>query len=167
MEPVFDQSIAQEIKSNKPPPRKKLREHLKDITKLKGNPTHIAFSFALGIFIGFSPFYGLHTIIALIFVYFFRLNALTTVVGAWVNMPFTAPFVYALCYAVGSWMSGSISKKTYVWTELNWELFWIRFGEIAWQITLGWIIIGTIASILGFLILRASIIYYRNIKSKR
>jgi hypothetical protein len=56
---------------------------------------------ATGVFIGVTPFYGLHTLLALGVAYVFRLNKAATITGAWLNLPWFAPFVYAFCLRLG------------------------------------------------------------------
>jgi hypothetical protein len=56
---------------------------------------------AAGVFIGVTPFYGLHTLLALAAAYVFRLNKVATITGAWLNLPWFAPFVYGFCFRLG------------------------------------------------------------------
>lgn len=65
---------------------------------------------AVGVFIGITPFFFLHTILALVVAFVFRLNKAATITGAWINLPWFAPFVYAFCLELGrAMLSGDFS----------------------------------------------------------
>jgi uncharacterized protein (DUF2062 family) len=65
------------------------KDKFKSIFKVK-EPTHrIALAFALGVFVGISPFLGLHYVGAFFLAWLFRLNRLVALVGVSVNNPWT------------------------------------------------------------------------------
>jgi uncharacterized protein (DUF2062 family) len=65
---------------------------------------------AVGVFIGVTPFYGLHTLLALLAAWVFGLNKAATITGAWLNLPWFAPFVYAFCFRLGeAVLTGDVS----------------------------------------------------------
>src|SRR5262249_61885559 len=74
-----------------------LRERATHVLHLDEEPSRLAAGMATGVFIGVTPFYGLHTLIALGAAYVFRLNKAATITGAWLNLPWFAPFVYGFC----------------------------------------------------------------------
>lgn len=56
-------------------------------------PRRTAAAFTLGVFIGFSPLFGLHTLLAVVLAFALGLNRVATVAGAYVNLPwFVAPY---------------------------------------------------------------------------
>ena len=60
------------------------------------DPTwRLALSLAVGVFISFTPFYGLQTLLAVGIAMLCRLNRAATVAGAWLNLPWFAPLIYA------------------------------------------------------------------------
>jgi uncharacterized protein (DUF2062 family) len=74
-------------------------------------PRRLAAAMGVGVFIGITPVYGLHTVMALLAAYVFRLNAPVTVTGAWLNLPWFAPFVYGFCLALGeALLSGDFGR---------------------------------------------------------
>ena len=77
------------------------REHARGVLHLDEEPSRLATGMAVGVFIGCTPFYGLHTLLALLVAVIFRLNKVATVTGAWINLPFFAPFVYAFALRLG------------------------------------------------------------------
>ena len=52
------------------------RSLLKQVLHLQESPQRTALAFAIGVFIGFSPAYGLHTVMVLICSWALRLNFL-------------------------------------------------------------------------------------------
>ena len=80
---------------------RRLRERATAVLHLDEEPSRLAAGMAVGVFIGITPFYGLHTLIALGAAYVFRLNKAATITGAWLNLPWTAPFVYGFSLTLG------------------------------------------------------------------
>jgi uncharacterized protein (DUF2062 family) len=86
------------------------RERVRGVLHLDEEPSRLATAMAVGVFIGFTPFYGLHTLLALLVAFLFRLNKVAIVTGAWINLPWFAPFVYAFCLRLGeAVLSGDFS----------------------------------------------------------
>lgn len=68
---------------------------------LDDRPWRIALALAVGVFISCTPFYGLQTILSILVATILRLNRAVTVAGAWLNLPWFAPFVYAGALKLG------------------------------------------------------------------
>lgn len=80
------------------------------VLHLDEEPSRLAAGMAVGVFIGVTPFFFLHTILALLVAFVFRLNKAATITGAWINLPWFAPFVYAFCLELGkAILSGDFS----------------------------------------------------------
>jgi uncharacterized protein (DUF2062 family) len=80
---------------------RRFREHVTSVLHLDEEPSRLATAMAVGVFIGFTPFFFMHTILALVVAFVFRLNKVATVTGAWLNLPWFAPFLYAFCLELG------------------------------------------------------------------
>jgi uncharacterized protein (DUF2062 family) len=63
-----------------------------------------ALALGLGVFIGASPFWGLHFLMCLLAARFLGLNAVTMYAGAQITYPIFAPFVYFAEIQVGRWI---------------------------------------------------------------
>ena len=70
--------------------------------RLKGEPVTIARGFSIGVFVGMTPFFGIHSLISVSLSLIFRANPLASLLGIQVTNVFTAPLLYALSYKVGS-----------------------------------------------------------------
>ena len=60
---------------------RRLRERATHVLHLDEEPSRLAMGMAVGVFIGVTPFYGLHTLLALAAAYVFRLNKAATITG--------------------------------------------------------------------------------------
>ncbi|MBI2204633.1 MAG: DUF2062 domain-containing protein [Candidatus Rokubacteria bacterium] len=82
--------------------RLRLRDRLHALLQLDDPPWRTALALALGVFIGCTPFWFFQTVMALVLATVFRLNRVTTVTGAWLNLPWVAPFVYGAALKIGT-----------------------------------------------------------------
>lgn len=69
---------------------------------LEDPPWRIALALAVGVFISCTPTFGIQTLLAIAVAAIFRLNRAATVMGAWMNLPWLSPFVYAGALKVGA-----------------------------------------------------------------
>ena len=125
----------------------KLKQQFKKVLSLDAHPGHIAAGFAAGGFISFTPFFGLHTPLAIALAFIFRINKLACITGAWVNTPLTIVPVLAASYKLGVVLQGETMK------ELSFKnLDWHSLQPYAKSILLGSSIIGFVAAIAGYFI---------------
>lgn len=83
---------------------KHLKVRLLAVLHLDDAPPQIALGLAVGVFISCTPLYGLHTLLAIVASVLFQLNKVATITGAWVNLPWFAPFVYGFSLKVGEFL---------------------------------------------------------------
>src|SRR6266480_3372756 len=68
-------------------------------------PERTALAFSVGVFIGFSPVLGLHTIIATLVAFLFRFNKVAIYLGTYINNPFlTLVPIILVSYAIGAFL---------------------------------------------------------------
>ena len=90
-------------------------------------PERTAASFAIGIAIGFSPFFGLHTAIGLLVAFALNLNRVAMLVGIYLHLPWLIPPYYASTTAFGAWLTGThmppdfLPKLESVWHVGTWR----------------------------------------------
>lgn len=84
-----------------------LRAAFRRLLALDDPPERTALAFSVGVFIAFSPFLGLHTIMATVLAFAFRFNKVAIYSGTFVNNPFLTlvPIILA-SYAVGALVTG-------------------------------------------------------------
>lgn len=136
--------------------RDKLKQKFNKILSLDAHPGHIAVGFAVGVFISFTPFFGLHTPLAIAFAFLFRLNKLTCITGAWVNTPLTMAPVLVASYNLGRFLRGKPSKelafKWLEWHHLEPLEKWQHIQPYAKSILLGSSIIGFVVAVAAYFI---------------
>lgn len=84
-----------------------LRRALRNLLNLDDPPERTALAFAIGVFIGFSPLLGLHTILAAVVSVVWRLNKVAVITGSFLNNPWTIAPVIAASWAIGNLIIGS------------------------------------------------------------
>ena len=141
----------------------------KRFLKIRGKPREIARGFALGLFVGMTPFFGLHTVIAVPLAALFKWNKISAAISVWFTNAATAPIIYSITYLVGARILGI--QKGFNWTDINsfsavYQLI-LKTPEIVWAMIVGGVVLGLPLSIAGyyiiFLILKR---YQENIKIK-
>ncbi len=138
--------------------------------KIRGNPREIALGFALGIFVGMSPYMGMHMVISVFFAALFKWNKISAAIGAWISNPATAPFIYSITYFIGSKVvkakSGVdlLDEDMGIKTLLELITHTPKFFMI---LTIGGAILGIPVAIISYFIAYNAIVTYReNIKVK-
>jgi len=84
----------------------KIREKIHEAISAETDERSLAAGFAVGVFFSFTPLLSLHMVLALIVAVVFRFNKVATIAGAWVNNPYTMPFVFYGCFRFGEWILG-------------------------------------------------------------
>jgi uncharacterized protein len=79
-----------------------VRRWLNELLHIEDTPERTAAAFALGVFFGFSPFLGLHTLLAVALAFLFNLNRVAVVLGVYSNVPWTIAAYYTFTTMVGS-----------------------------------------------------------------
>jgi uncharacterized protein (DUF2062 family) len=83
-----------------------IRRWLDTLLHIEDTPERTAAAFALGVFFGFSPFLGFHTILALIFAFFLNLNRVAVLLGVYSNLPLVIAPYYASVTMIGAKITG-------------------------------------------------------------
>ena len=82
--------------------------HLKDLLKkllhIEDTPERTALAFSVGIFVGFSPFLGFHTLTGLAIAFLFKLNRVAMLLGVWLNTPWWLVPYYTVATWLGMWV---------------------------------------------------------------
>src|SRR5437660_11940927 len=70
-----------------------VRRWLDVLLHVDDSPEHTAAAFALGVFFGFSPFLGLHTLLGITFAFLLNVNRVAVLLGVYSNLPwFLGPY---------------------------------------------------------------------------
>ena len=148
-------------------------------------PSKIALGLAVGIFISCTPFYGLHTLLAIAVALALRINKAVTVTGAWLNLPWFAPFVYGLALRLGELVLGQerrVPMEQGRWAELRASLWppysWAdltqtlsSYSDLLFEaskaLLIGSLLVGLVAGTVTYLVALAAIRELRRDRSSR
>ena len=82
------------------------------LARLPGSAYSIAGGFACGAAMSFTPFVGLHFVLAGILAWTLRANIIASIIGTAVGNPWTFPFIWTWLYQTGTWMVSSERLET-------------------------------------------------------
>ena len=127
--------------------KKSVREFFMEyIVNSKDSNAVLAFSVALGLFIGVTPIWGWQIVTAFGLAHLFKLNKFVTVTASNISLPPMLPFIIFLSYMIGGWVLGVNVSNLHYSSGLG--LQWIK--ENLLQYLLGSLILGLmLALVLG------------------
>ena len=114
------------------------------VLQLDDPPWRIALALAVGVFISCTPTFGFQTLLAILIATLARLNRAATVTGAWLNLPWMAPFVYAGALKLGHvvvpdrgglggfWLMLMVGT-TIVGVAAAAVTYFVSFGALSWR----------------------------------
>lgn len=82
-----------------------LRRGLEALLRIDDTPQRTAAAYAVGVFFGFSPFLGLHTLLGLAAAFVFRLNRVAVILGVYSNLPWILVPYYTFATIFGSFVT--------------------------------------------------------------
>lgn len=102
--------------------KQKINEFAERIKQIKGDPNFIAAGMAIGIFVGITPTFPFHTVLAIGLAYILRASKVAAAIGVWIGNPLTIPFIYLGSYKTGALILGTslpYDAKFTTFTELT------------------------------------------------
>ncbi len=79
-----------------------MRQWLDQMLHTHDTPERTAAAFALGVFLGFSPLLGFHTLLGLVLAFALNLNRVAVLLGIYSNLPWILPAYYTVATGVGA-----------------------------------------------------------------
>jgi len=138
----------------------RMRQRLDQMLHTHDTPERTAAAFALGVFFGFSPLLGFHTVLGLVFAFALNLNRVAVLLGIYSNLPWILPAYYTLATMAGAAIL-RVPLKPKLLRELTKTLAdasWADFRMIAHALTpLAWSYV--LGSTLGAIVL--ALVAYR------
>lgn len=131
--------------------RGKIRQKLIDVIAGSSDERSVAAGFAVGVFFSFTPLVTLHMVFALIVSFVFRFNKVATMVGVWVNNPYTMPFVFYGCFRLGETILG-MSVPPPSFESYTLQTILKAALPYAAPLFLGTTIVGLVAAAMGYLV---------------
>jgi uncharacterized protein len=125
-------------------------------------PERTALAFSIGVFIAFSPFLGLHTIMATAVAFLFRFNKIAIYSGTFINNPFLTliPIIIA-SYAVGAFILGrplripdeglELLENPRIFSGDYYRLLFVQsWSSIVWPFSVGAMALSVVCSLLAY-----------------
>jgi uncharacterized protein len=84
----------------------RIRRWLEQLLHTHDTPQRTAAAYAVGVFFGFSPMLGIHTILGLACAFLFGLNRVAVVLGVYSNLPWVLPAYYMVATIGGAALLG-------------------------------------------------------------
>jgi uncharacterized protein (DUF2062 family) len=147
------------------------RSVFRRLLALDDPPERTALAFAVGVFIAFSPFLGLHTILATLVAFLFRFNKIAIYTGTFLNNPFLTlvPIILA-SYGLGARLLGrpvrlpraalELLKDSHPLTLAYWHELFAHGWDILLPFAVGGLVLSVVCSLVAypvtFRLLRAS-----------
>ena len=128
----------------------RLRSMLRQLLHLDESPHRTAFAFALGVFITFSPLYGIHLALIGLCAWLFRLNAVAMFAGALVNNPWTLVPTLGGTLWLGCWLTGVSSAPTLDWQDLSARAVYDQMRPYAVPFLVGGLVVSTVAAAVSY-----------------
>jgi uncharacterized protein (TIGR03546 family) len=144
-----------------------LQRHSLRLLAIRDTPNAIAGSVAIGIFFGFTPLFGLKTLLSIFFAWLTRCNILAAVIAVTLHdiaIPFM-PVLYRWEYKVGYWLLSNPHEWPPSLKQLHWDAHvwwsWTTFLTVGKPLLLGSLIIGAPVALLAFIVTKTFIVRHR------
>ena len=143
------------------PHRRSFRTLVRHVLHLQESPRRTALAFAIGIFIAFSPAYGLHTAMVVLCTWLFGLNFVALLTGAFINNPWTIVPILGATYWTGAWSLGHTETPMFNWTDLSFSGIYEQVAPYLVPFALGGIVLSVISALLAYPLAYLLILRYR------
>jgi hypothetical protein len=155
----------------------RFKDLLKKLLHIEDTPERTALAFSIGIFLGFSPFLGLHTLTGLAIAFLFKLNRVAILLGVWSNTPWWLVPYYTLATWLGMWMVRfridwatlegmfQFGKEKGFLTSEFWMQIASQWGHLTSFLT-GSLILALILSLIAYPLSLRGIRFYRSQKQR-
>jgi hypothetical protein len=132
---------------------------LEQLLHTHDTPARTAFAYGLGVFFGFSPVLGLHTILAVLFAFALNLNRVAVLLGVYSNLP----WILVPYYSLATWLGATIlglevppgvvealvsSLENRSWTDFRTAA--VNLTPFLWAFTLGSTLGATLLSLIAY-----------------
>jgi len=137
------------------------RATFRRLLALDDPPERTALAFSIGVFVAFSPFLGLHTILATSIAFIFRFNKLAIYSGTFINNPFLTlvPIIVA-SYAIGAFLLGrplrispegvELLKNPHLLTADYYHKLFRESWQIVWPFSIGATVLSLVCSLIAY-----------------
>ncbi len=149
-----------------PPPEQRpaslLKKAYERLIKIRGQPREIAQGFALGIFVGMSPFLGFQTMGVIFLASLLKWNKIAAAIGVWISNPVTAPVLYSVTYFIGAaFMGKDPAPLPWRGSPESFLESLARAPDILWALVLGGMILGLPLAVASYYFVHSAVRRYQ------
>ena len=160
-----------------------LRQTMFWLLRLRGSPHAIALGVAVGVFVAFTPTYGIQMLLAPLIATFLGGNRPASIPPVWITNPLTMPACYAFTYWVGStFWSGPPVREVYeamretlarlatfdVWEIFDqFSAFMNMLRDILVPLCIGGVLVGLVAGGISYVVTREALRQFRDYRAER
>src|SRR5262245_35757256 len=145
----------------------RLRRLLEELLHTHDTPQRTALAFAVGLFFGFSPPLGLHTVLGLAAAFAFNLNRVAVLIGIYSNLPWILPAYYSLATLLGAALlgldvpPGLLKELTESLANHSWTEIWNLARPLLRAYTVGSTVGAIVVAVVGYRVAVAAIVAHR------
>ncbi len=137
-------------------------ERMRNILKLNDSPHKLSAAFALGVFIAFSPWLGLHIVSCIVLAWLLRLNKVVVLTASFINNPWTVVPIYAFCLWLGFKITGrDAAVPDIAWADMGFSDMIRLLKPYLWPYVAGTIAVGFAAAAVSYGALYWAVVRYR------
>ena len=118
---------------HRPPPKPRgfawVAAAAREAARTHQTPREVGAAVGAGVFIGCSPFFGFHSVIAAAVSWLLGLNFIYVWMGTHVSNPLFAAFLTATSIGVGAYVTGSTGSSLAQWS-IDWLAGWLIVGSV-------------------------------------
>lgn len=159
------------------------------LRRLPDPPHRIARGVAVGVFVCFTPFYGLHFVTAAVIAYILQANLLAALLATFVGNPLTFPIIAAVSLRIGGFILGHHHQvRLYgifgefrrafdqLWTNFlaiftpevtHWDQLGHFFADVFLPYLVGGLLPGVIAGVIAYSLTLPAVSAYQKTRIKR
>lgn len=154
----------------------RVRRWLEQLLHTHDTPRRTAAAYAVGVFFGFSPLLGLHTVLGLAVAFALNLNRVAVLLGIYSNLPWILPAYYTLTTVVGALLlrvdvpadlleklGAALSAST--WSEMRQHA--AALAPLAWAFTVGSTVGAIILALVAYQVSHVMIVTHRHRRQVR
>ncbi len=125
---------------------------LEQLLHTHDTPHRTALAYAVGVFFGFSPILGLHTILGIAVAFVFGLNRIAVILGIYSNLPWILPAYYTLTTLLGAFIlrvevpPGLLRELTDALRDASWGEF-RRLAHALWPLAWAFVLGSTLGAV--------------------
>ena len=158
------------------------------VVRMPGTSASIAAGMASGVAVSFTPFVGLHLLVAALLAILFRGNVLASAIGTFFGNPWTFLFIWVSDYRIGLWLlqqSGygeqlvvlSFQQLTEVMTtvikfftfstDVDWQQMTMSLEQVFLPMAIGGMVLAVVAWLVAFVLTFYSLEIWRAHRARR